>query len=251
MGSSASRLEPSRRMSSSAGGWLADSPIVPSQMRPELGRLVIAPIAGIGALAAILIWEIEHAQSVFLPLLITGIGIAGGIVVARTVRQRIEMLAKHYEGLLRTADEQSRRAEAANRLKDEFLATLSHELRTPLNSVLGWARLLASGKLDAAQTAKAVQAIERAGWAQSRLIEDLLDLSRIVSGQLHIALRSTLVQPLVETVTQSLQPAASAKDIRLETEVSAAIGPVVADPDRLQQIVWNLVSNAIKFTPAG
>src|SRR5207247_12094 len=79
------------------------------------------------------------------------------------------------------ADEQSRQAEAANRVKDEFLATLSHELRTPLNSVLGWSRLLASGKLDGEQTRRAIQAIERAGWAQSRLIEDLLDLSRIVS----------------------------------------------------------------------
>src|SRR4051812_10020308 len=251
MGSSASRLEPSRRMSSSAGGWLADSSTVPSQMRPELGRLVIVPIAGIGALAAILIWEIEHAPSVFLPLLITGIGIAGGIVVARTVRQRIEMLAKHYEGLLRTADEQSRRAEAANRLKDEFLATLSHELRTPLNSVLGWARLLASGKLDAAQTAKAVQAIERAGWAQSRLIEDLLDISQIVAGRLQISPRPILLQPIVDGVIAALHPAATAKQIEVESHLDATIGPVGADPDRLQQIVWNLLSNAIKFTPSG
>ena len=105
--------------------------------------------------------------------------------------REIDELSDHYAALLHTADEQSRRAEAANRLKDEFLATLSHELRTPLNSVLGWARLLASGKLDKEQTTRAVQAIERAGWAQSRLIEDLLDISRIVGGKLKISPRPT------------------------------------------------------------
>ena len=115
--------------------------------------------------------------------------------------------------LLRTADEQSRQAETANRLKDEFLSTLSHELRTPLNSVLGWARLLAGGKLDAAQTARAVQAIERAGWAQSRLIEDLLDVSRIVAGKLDLNTRPIVVPPLVEAAVESLRPAAEAKRI--------------------------------------
>ena len=169
---------------------------------------------------------------------------------ARVSRQ-IDELAEHYETLLRTADTESRNADDANRVKDEFLATLSHELRTPLNSVLGWARLLASGKLDKEQSAKAVQAIERAGWAQSRLIEDLLDLSRIVSGQLTIATHPTLIQPLIEGVVQSLHPAASAKDITVETRLASSIGPVAADPDRLQQVIWNLLSNAIKFTPVG
>jgi signal transduction histidine kinase/CheY-like chemotaxis protein len=219
--------------------------------RPDFGRLVVPPIAAIGGLAAILLWEIEHAGSLWLALIILAVGLVAGAFIAREVRRRIGMLSAHYEGLLRTADEESRRAEAANRLKDEFLATLSHELRTPLNSVLGWARLLASGKLDKETTARAVGAIERAGWAQSRLIEDLLDISQIVAGRLHISARPTLVQPVADAVVQSLQPAAAAKEITVDTSLDPTIGPIAADPDRLQQIVWNLLSNAIKFTPAG
>jgi signal transduction histidine kinase len=220
-------------------------------IRPQVGRLVVLPLATIAALAAILVWEIEHVGSILLALAIASVAILVGVFVARRVRAHIDELANHYETLLRTADAESRNADQANRVKDEFLATLSHELRTPLNSVLGWARLLGSGKLNAEQSAKAVQAIERAGWAQSRLIEDLLDISRIVSGQLRISPRPTLVQPIVEMVVHSLHPAASAKRIVVETKLNPTIGPVAADPDRLQQIVWNLLSNAIKFTPSG
>src|SRR5262249_13926766 len=128
---------------------------------------------------------------------------------------------------------------------------LSHELRTPLNSVLGWSRLLASGKLDASQTARAIQAIERAGWAQSRLIEDLLDISRIVAGKLQLNMRPTVVQPLVQAAVDSLRSAAEAKRITVTTALDPTPAPTAADADRLQQVAWNLVSNAIKFTPAG
>jgi signal transduction histidine kinase/CheY-like chemotaxis protein len=220
-------------------------------MRLQLGRLVVLPLGTIGVLAAILTWEIEHVGSILLSLAITGIGVLIGVIVARRVRARIDELSDYYAALLRTADEQSRRAEDANRLKDEFLAMLSHELRTPLNSVLGWARLLASGKLDKEQTVRAVKAIERAGWAQSRLIEDLLDISRIVTGKLTIAPRPTVIQPIVDTVLHSLQTAASAKRIQLSAQIDPKLGPIDADPDRLQQIIWNLASNAIKFTPSG
>jgi signal transduction histidine kinase/CheY-like chemotaxis protein len=223
---------------------------MPGHMRPQLGKLVGLPLATIGVLAAVLVWEIEHIGSIFLALAIASIGMLIGILVAQRVRKKIDELADHYENLLLRADTESRNADEANRVKDEFLTTLSHELRTPLNSILGWARLLASGKLDKEQSGKAVQAIERAGWAQSRLIEDLLDLSRIVSGQLHISPRPTLLQPLVETVVQSLQPAAVAKEITVTTRLNPTIGTITADPERLQQIVWNLLSNAIKFTPA-
>src|SRR5206468_11167957 len=118
-----------------------------------------------------------HVGSVLLAFLIAVGGITVCAVVGRRVRAEIDTLAEYYESLLRIADEQSRRAETANRLKDDFLSTLSHELRTPLNSVLGWARLLGGGKLDEPQTAKAVQAIERAGLAQAHLVDDLLDMS--------------------------------------------------------------------------
>ena len=144
-------------------------------MRPRLGELVVTPLATIGVLSALLVWEIEHVGSVLLALVLAIVGATVGIFVARGVRRQIDELSRYYERLLETADEESRRAETANQMKDEFLATVSHELRTPLNSVLGWARLLGAGKLDANQYSKAVQAIERAGWAQSRLIEDLLD----------------------------------------------------------------------------
>jgi len=196
-------------------------------------------------------WEIEHVGSIALGIAITAGAVAIGVFVARQFRRDIDKVTDHYAALLRTADEQSRQADAANRLKDEFLATLSHELRTPLNSVLGWARLLASGKLDAPQTVRAVQAIERAGWAQSRVIEDLLDVSRIVAGKLQLNARPTVVQPLVQAAVDSLRPAAEAKRITVVTTLDPTPTPIAADADRLQQVAWNLVSNAIKFTPSG
>jgi signal transduction histidine kinase/CheY-like chemotaxis protein len=195
------------------------------------------------------VWEIEHVGSIALALALVGIGAAIGFFVARRVRTQIEELASHYETLLRRAEAESKRAEDACRIKDDFLATLSHELRTPLNSVLGWARLLAGGKLNPAQSARAIQAIERAGWAQSRLIEDLLDISRIVSGRLQLSTRPTLIQPIIGFVAHTLEPAAAAKGIAVVTHLDPMIGPIAVDPDRLQQIVWHLLSNAIKFTP--
>ena len=160
-------------------------------------------------------------------------------------------LGVHYRRLLKIADEQSRQAEAANRVRDQFLANLSHELRTPVNAVLGWAKLLSTGKLDEAKTARAIRGIERAGWAQARLIEDLLDLSRIVSGKLQITLVPTIIPPVVEAAVDSLRPAAAAKHITLTVVLDRTAGLMAADPDRVQQVVWNLVSNAIKFTPNG
>jgi len=221
---------------------------MPGRVGPQLGRVVILPFATIGVIAAVLVWAVEHAPSVLLMISIVFGSITIGVVVARKVRANIERLAEHYESMLQLAEDQSRQADAANRMKDEFLATLSHELRTPLNSVLGWARLLAGGKLDSSQTAKAIQAIERAGWAQSRLIEDLLDISRIVAGRLQINTRPTTVQPLVEAAVDSLRPAAEAKHITVTLSLDPNAGAVTVDPDRVQQVVWNLVSNAIKFT---
>jgi signal transduction histidine kinase/CheY-like chemotaxis protein len=221
-----------------------------AQMGARLGRVVVLPFATIGVISALLVWEIEHVGSIALALGLAAIAMLVAVLVARHVRREIEELSRHYEALLRTAEEESQRAETAGRLKDEFLSTLSHELRTPLNSILGWARLLAGGKLDTGQSSRAIHAIERAGWAQSRLIEDLLDVSRIVSGRLQISTRPTLVQPIIGFVVQSLEPAAAAKGIAVATHLDPLIGPMVLDPDRLQQIVWHLVSNAIKFTPA-
>ncbi len=142
-------------------------------------------------------------------------------------------------------------AEAANRMKDEFLATLSHELRTPLNSVLGWARLLRTRSFDAATMERALETIERNAQAQAQLIEDILDVSRIIRGKLSLNLRPINIKPVIEAAIDALSPSAEAKSLQLEYFLEPSIERVIGDPDRLQQIVWNLLSNAIKFTPEG
>ncbi|HEY7116010.1 MAG TPA: ATP-binding protein [Tepidisphaeraceae bacterium] len=143
-------------------------------------------------------------------------------------------------------------AERANRVKDDFLATVSHELRTPLNAMLGWAQLLQEGALQAASRDEAVEAIERNAQAQAQLIEDLLDLSRIMRGKLQLTVR-TDVQPsnVIEQAIATVSPGARAKDIRIAAGLEPGVGPVRGDPTRLEQIVWNLLTNSIKFTPPG
>jgi signal transduction histidine kinase/DNA-binding response OmpR family regulator len=144
-----------------------------------------------------------------------------------------------------------RQAQEANRMKDEFLATLSHELRTPMNAIMGWAQLLREGKLDAATTARAVQTIDRNARVQTQLISDILDVSRIVSGKLRLDVRPVELVRAVEAALDTIRPAAQARSIDLQTVLDAGTGLVSGDVDRLQQVVWNLLSNAIKFTPHG
>jgi PAS domain S-box-containing protein len=141
-------------------------------------------------------------------------------------------------------------AEAANRMKDDFLATLSHELRTPLTAMLGWARLLRSGDLDQETSARAVETIESNAHLQAQLIEDLLDVSRIMMGKLRLGVRPVDLALVIEASLDAVRPAAKAKSIRLLRTLDPATGFVSGDPDRLQQVVWNLLSNAVKFTPA-
>ena len=140
-------------------------------------------------------------------------------------------------------------AEAANRIKDEFLAILSHELRTPLNAMLGWARLLRTRKFDEATTSKALETIERNAKVQAQLIEDILDVSRIIRGKLRLMIRPVNPVGVIEAAIDALRPMADGKSIQLETKFDSGGDLVLGDPDRLQQIVWNLLSNAIKFTP--
>jgi len=219
--------------------------------RIHLGGLVVTPFATIGVLAAVLVWEVEHVGSIMIAVGIAAVALAIGVLVARKLRANIAQVEDHYAALLRTADEQSRKAEAASRLKDEFVLNLSHELRTPLNSILGWAKLLGSGKLDAAQTTRALRAIERAGRTQSHLIEDLLDLSRIVAGTMELSIRPTDLQPLIESAIESLGPAIDAKQLTLKTEIEPGLPSIALDPDRMKHVVWNLLANAVKFTPRG
>jgi signal transduction histidine kinase/ActR/RegA family two-component response regulator len=142
-------------------------------------------------------------------------------------------------------------AEAANRMKDDFLAVLSHELRSPLNPILGWSRMLRAQKLNAVTTARALEAIERNAKLLSELIEDLLDVSRLIRGKLSLQVCPVNLVPIIQAAIETVQLAAGAKKIQLESVLNPSVGLVSGDPNRLQQIVWNLLSNAIKFTPEG
>jgi len=176
--------------------------------------------------------------------------IVGGASVSRDISMqkqieivRQEMLAKEQEARAE--------AEAASRAKDAFLATLSHELRSPLSPILAWARLLRQGMLDAEKTERALETIERSARSQAQLIDDLLDISRIVSGKLRLQVRPVQLTTVIEAAIEVVRPAADAKNIRIQTALDTETGPIAGDPDRLQQVVWNLLSNATKFTPKG
>jgi signal transduction histidine kinase/DNA-binding response OmpR family regulator len=144
-----------------------------------------------------------------------------------------------------------REAESANRLKDEFLATVSHELRAPLNATLGWITLIRGEKLDEETETRALEIVERSARAQSKLIDDLLDVSRITTGKLRLDLHPTELVTIIEAVVESVRPAAEAKGVTLQTRTDSPCGHFQADSARLQQVIWNLVSNAVKFTPEG
>lgn len=156
---------------------------------------------------------------------------------------------KEREHLLENEKAARREAEIANRMRDEFLATVSHELRAPLNSILGWGRLLQKGQLDEPTTEKAISTIVRNAESQNRLIEDLLDVSRIISGKLRLEVMTIKPINIVESALETVRPAADAKNIKIEISGERDISHISGDPNRLQQVVWNLLSNAIKFTP--
>ncbi len=153
--------------------------------------------------------------------------------------------------LYRAAEEARADAEAANRMKDEFLATLSHELRTPLNAIVGWSRILRRGRPDGGMLLEGLETIERNSKMQVQLIEDLLDLSRIISGKLRLDVQNVNLVEVIDSAVATVRPAAEAKEIRLHSVLDPLAGPVTGDPARLQQVVWNLLSNAVKFTPRG
>ena len=174
--------------------------------------------------------------------------VVGAVLVFRDISERKRMELER-ERLLATAQAAQKEAEQANRLKDEFLATASHELRTPLTAVVGWSRMLRTGKLDAENSARALEAIERNATLQTKLIDDLLDVSRIITGKLTLDRRAIEIAHVVSDAVNTVRPAADAKNITIETSFDAEAGPVLGDANRLQQVVWNLLSNAVKFTP--
>jgi signal transduction histidine kinase len=158
---------------------------------------------------------------------------------------------RQYEAwdLIRSEHAARQAAEASSRVKDEFLATVSHELRTPMNAILIWANLLADRNSDPARLQQGLSAIARGATAQAKLIEDLLDVSRAISGKLEIDVRTFDVEPVARAAVDVIRPAAEAKGISLELACESGI-VIRADPDRIQQVLWNLLSNAVKFTPA-
>jgi PAS domain S-box-containing protein len=158
-------------------------------------------------------------------------------------------LAVDNATLYSEADQARAQAESANRAKDEFLAVLSHELRTPMSAVYGWARMLQMGQIDAATRPRALDAIVRNAHVQLQLIDDLLDVSRIISGKMRLDMRSVDIHRVLESALDAVRPAADAKGLGLQTLIDPSAGPLNGDPDRLQQVVWNLLMNAVKFTP--
>ncbi|MBD1843233.1 response regulator [Cyanobacteria bacterium FACHB-63] len=163
-------------------------------------------------------------------------------------RQRIQ---EERELLLQREQRAREQAESANRVKDEFLAVLSHELRTPLNPILGWTKLLQRQQLNPEKAAIALDTIERNAKLQAQLIEDLLDISRIMGGKLTLNAAATDLKTVMLAAISTVSLAAEAKQIRIETHFDAGVGQVLGDAGRLQQVVWNLLSNAVKFTPEG
>jgi CheY-like chemotaxis protein/nitrogen-specific signal transduction histidine kinase len=142
-------------------------------------------------------------------------------------------------------------AEESNRLKDEFLATVSHELRTPLTAILGWARMLEAGSLDSDMAVRAIETIKRNAKAQAQIIDDILDVSRIITGNLYLDLQPIELAPVLESAMNVVRPTADAKGIQIEVDFEPEPAAVPGDANRLQQVFWNLLSNAVKFTPTG
>ncbi len=220
-----------------------------SERYPMLGPL--ASVTGSRALVA-------------LPLIVKGrtigaIGLSFPAVQTFTEDDRAFMLALAQQcaqaleraRLYETEQRLRAEAEAANRLKDEFLATVSHELRTPLTAIVGWSNMLRANVLDEESKARAVEIIERNAKAQTQIVEDLLDVSRIITGKLTLDTRAAELASVVEAALESVRPAAAKKGLTIRSEVEPGVGAVWGDPARLEQVMWNLLANAVKFTPAG
>lgn len=229
--------------------------IVPDEFRPQLDEMINKIVRG---------EHIEHMDTRRIrkdgtivdvslttsPIYSESGEIVGVSKIARdiSVRKRLE---QEREELLAREQEARTTAEAANRLKDEFLATVSHELRTPLTAILGWSLILRSKQLDAGGSEHALEVIERNARIQKQIIDDLLDVSRIISGKLRLTVSSVDLVPVLLSAIDAVRLAADAKEIQIETQFDDLDAALSGDADRLQQAVWNLLSNAVKFTPRG
>jgi signal transduction histidine kinase/CHASE1-domain containing sensor protein/CheY-like chemotaxis protein len=207
-------------------------------LRPESSMAV--PMAVMGRIIGTI--EVQSYQpNVYLPEHVTAMSMAANLTAVAIENVRLLKLE-------RTAREV---AEESNRLKDEFLATVSHELRTPLTAILGWARLLEDGALDPEMQQQAIDTIWRNAKAQAQIVDDILDVSRIITGNLYIDLHPIEVTPVVQNAINVVRPTAEAKGIRIDTLIDPAPAMVSGDANRLQQVIWNMLSNAVKFTNSG
>ena len=203
-------------------------------MRPSMGHATLA----------------HMAQSARIAPLVDGQSVIGTITVIEDVSERVLREAALRQQIA-DLDEARASAEAALRVKDEFLTTLSHELRTPLNAVVGWTRILRSGSSDAALLARGLEVVQRNADAQVRLIEDMLDMSRMISGRLRVEMQRMDMVAVTVAAVDVVSPAAATKAVDLKTVFQHDLPLVYGDPDRLQQVAWNLLSNAVKFTSTG
>ena len=244
---------PGRVWISGEPAWLADLDADPNFTRLGAARadgfrsaFAFPMLAGASCIGALEFFSRRRREPD--PDLLEGAA-AIGSHVGRFVQAR---RGEDERGTLLDREQQARQeAEAANRAKDEFLATLSHELRTPLNAIVGWSHLLRTGQLDEAAAQRAVEVIDRNARAQSQIIADVLDVSKIVMGKLRLQAAPVAVVPIVESALEGVRAAADAKGVRIETAFDPREAYVSGDGDRLRQVVWNLLSNAVKFTPQG
>ncbi|HWQ31478.1 MAG TPA: HAMP domain-containing sensor histidine kinase [Blastocatellia bacterium] len=220
-----------------------------------LGVMFSSWYGGTGpGLVTLLLSALAGAHFIFQPSVSLAVGNGSGAL------RMIEFLAVSaiiiwLNGVRRSAQARAETAQAeaekANRAKDEFLAMVSHELRAPLNSILGWAQVLRNRKPDSATMNHGLEVIERSTRMQAALIEDLLDVARIVRGELRLNVRPVMLAPVIRAALEAIRPTAEARRIQLRLQTDKAACEVSGDADRLQQIVWNLLSNAVKFTPSG
>jgi PAS domain S-box-containing protein len=183
---------------------------------------------------------------------VTLLSLEGAPVYCMIVTDLTERRRREEEGAQLEREKLARAAaEEASRLKDEFLATLSHELRSPLNAIVAWSHILCQPGLDPATASRAAQAIDRNARAQSQLVDDILDVSRMVTGTFQMSLGPVRLSDVIESAADTVRPAARARDIRLDLAIDPAAGPMLGDASRLQQVIWNLLSNAVRFAPVG
>jgi signal transduction histidine kinase len=215
----------------------SDLPVIVSAIEPEAAREREGLLSSLGA----------HANLTLLDRPVR----VGSMITA--VRSALRARRRQYQtrDLLEELAHARSLAEEGSRTKDEFVATISHELRTPLNAMLGWSRMLLSGALDSARQQRAIEAIERNAVSQAQLIDDLLDISRILGGTFRLDAQTVDLVPVLEGAIEAVRPAMESKRVTFEADLRPDAGPVLGDPQRLQQVFWNLLANAAKFTPIG